>query len=120
MKRSSSRPAVLATAAAALTLLCGALQLQSASAAPAPAGTAASGGPGASSYFDLARKDCLGTAENTASKVWYTVGNGELENAFSPETDPPIIPISRIVPEDWPIKAAAGLFGRLIVKLEIV
>ncbi len=31
------------------------------------------GWPGALSHFDLARKDCLGTARNTTSKVWYTV-----------------------------------------------
>ena len=30
----------------------------------------APGGPGALSHFDLARKDCLGTARNTRSKVW--------------------------------------------------
>ena len=30
-------------------------------------------GPGALSHFDLARKDCVGTARNTTSKVWYTV-----------------------------------------------
>jgi glucoamylase len=87
MKRSSSRPAALATAAAALTLLCGALQLQSASAAPVLTGTAATGGPGAASYFDLARKDCLGTAENTTSKVWYTVADGVLSDVYEPTVD---------------------------------
>ena len=90
MKRSSRRPAVLATTAVAATLLCGALQLQSASAAraaPAAAGTAASDGPGAASYFDLARKDCLGTAENTNSKVWYTVADGVLSDVYEPTID---------------------------------
>jgi len=42
----------------------------------APAG--APGWPGALSHFDLARKDCLGTARNTTSKVWFTVANGVL------------------------------------------
>src|SRR5580693_4642947 len=87
MKRPSRRPAVLLTAAAALTLLCGVLQFQPASAAPAPSGTAAAGGPGASSYFDLARKDCLGTAENTTSKVWYTVADGVLSDVYEPTID---------------------------------
>jgi glucoamylase len=87
MKRSARRPAVLATAAAALILVCGALQFQPASAAPAPSGTAASDGPGASSYFDLARKDCLGTAENTTSKVWYTVADGVLSDVYEPTID---------------------------------
>src|ERR1700733_14376980 len=87
MKRSSRRPAVLVTAAAALTLICGALQFQPASAAPVPAGTAASDGPGAASYFDLARKDCLGTAENTTSNVWYTVADGVLSDVYEPTID---------------------------------
>jgi glucoamylase len=87
MKRPSRRPAVLATAAAALILVCGALQLQAASAAPVPSGTAASGGPGAASYFDLARKDCLGTADNTGSKVWYTVADGVLSDVYEPTID---------------------------------
>jgi len=92
MKRSRRRPAALATAAA-LALLCGALQFQSAAAATAPVSTApvsttaASGGPGAASYFDLARKDCLGTAENTASKVWYTVADGVLSDVYEPTID---------------------------------
>ena len=50
-------------------------------------GTAASGGPGAASYYDLARKDCLGTAENTASKVWYTVADGVLSDVYEPTVD---------------------------------
>ena len=87
MKRSSRRPAVLAAAAAALILLGGALQLQPAAAAPAPSGAAATDGPGASSYFDLARKDCLGTAANTASKVWYTIADGVLSDVYEPTVD---------------------------------
>ncbi|HYU67063.1 MAG TPA: hypothetical protein VEK09_09945, partial [Jatrophihabitantaceae bacterium] len=38
----------------------------------------ATDGPGALSHFDLARKDCLGTARNTTSKIWYTVAGGVL------------------------------------------
>ena len=41
----------------------------------------APGGPGALSHFDLARKDCLGTARNTESRVWYTVAGGCLSRA---------------------------------------
>jgi glucoamylase len=48
---------------------------------------AAPGGPGAASYYDLARKDCLGTAENTASKVWYTVADGVLSDVYEPTVD---------------------------------
>ena len=60
-------------------------------AAPAPASRsaaaadeAAPGGPGATSYLDVARKDCFGTARNTTSKVWFTVADGVLSDVFSP------------------------------------
>jgi glucoamylase len=51
----------------------------------APAG--APGWPGALSHFDLARKDCLGTAQNTTSKVWYTVAGGVLSDVYYPTVD---------------------------------
>jgi glucan 1,4-alpha-glucosidase len=57
---------------------------------PAAAGaapTAAPGGPGALSHFDLARKDCLGTARNRTSKVWYTVAGGVLSDVYYPTVD---------------------------------
>ena len=47
----------------------------------------APGGPGALSHFDLARKDCLGTARNTTSKVWYTVAGGILSDVYYPTID---------------------------------
>ncbi len=47
----------------------------------------APGGPGALSHFDLARKDCLGTARNTTSKVWYTVAGGVLSDVYYPTVD---------------------------------
>ena len=50
-----------------------------------PAG--APGWPGALSHFDLARKDCLGTARNSTSKVWYTVANGVLSDVYYPTID---------------------------------
>jgi len=37
-------------------------------------------GPGSESYFDLARKDCVGTARNTTSKAWFTVAGGVLSD----------------------------------------
>ena len=52
-----------------------------------PAPTDAPDGPGALSHFDLARKDCLGTARNTSSKVWYTVANGVLSDVYYPTVD---------------------------------
>ena len=39
------------------------------------------------SYFDLARKDCVGTAAGTASKVWYTVAGGVLSDTYEPTID---------------------------------
>jgi glucan 1,4-alpha-glucosidase len=47
----------------------------------------APGAPGALSHFDLARKDCLGTARNRVSKVWYTVANGVLSDVYYPTVD---------------------------------
>src|SRR5436190_18619734 len=47
----------------------------------------APGAPGALSHFDLARKDCLGTARNTTSKVWYTVAGGVLSDVYYPTVD---------------------------------
>src|SRR5690349_9080907 len=44
--------------------------------AQATASAPATDGPGAPSHFDLARKDCIGTARNTTSKVWFTLANG--------------------------------------------
>ena len=63
--------------------------------APAYAGTTASptqagvapGAPGAASYFDLARKDCVGTAADRGSKVWYTVAGGVLSDVYEPTID---------------------------------
>jgi glucan 1,4-alpha-glucosidase len=54
---------------------------------PANAASTAPGGPGALSHFDLARKDCLGTARNRTSKVWYTVAGGVLSDVYYPTVD---------------------------------
>ena len=71
-------------AAAALTM---GLPATIVAAAPAASAAAASDGPGALSHFDLARKDCVGTARNTTSKVWYTVANGVLSDVYYPTVD---------------------------------
>ena len=47
----------------------------------------ATGAPGALSYYDEARKDCAGTAADTASKAWYTVADGELSDTYAPTID---------------------------------
>src|SRR5207253_8589367 len=51
------------------------------------ASRAATDGPGTLSHFDLARKDCLGTARNTTSKVWFTLANGVLSDVYYPTID---------------------------------
>src|SRR6201992_281425 len=57
------------------------------SAVSAVSATVAPGAPGASSYFDLARKDCVGTAAGTGSKVWFTVADGVLADVYEPPVD---------------------------------
>src|SRR3978361_1540773 len=64
--------------AALLVLWCA-----SATAAAPPAAD----GAGALSHFDLARKDCVGTARNTRSKVWFTVADGVLSDVYYPTND---------------------------------
>ena len=65
-----------------------ALVLALPAAAQAPAPTPAAGdGPGALSHFDLARKDCVGTARNRRSKVWFTVADGVLSDVYFPTND---------------------------------
>src|SRR5262245_24054943 len=67
-----------AAAIAAASLFC---WVPTASAQTAP------GAPGALSHFDLARKDCVGTAQNTRSKVWFTVADGVLSDVYYPTND---------------------------------
>jgi glucoamylase len=47
----------------------------------------APGAHGTQSYFDLGRKDCVGTARNTTSKVWFTVADGALSDVYWPNVD---------------------------------
>src|ERR1700678_292754 len=63
--------------------LTGAGNSGAAAAVNAPSGTAP-GGPGTQSYLDVARKDCFGTARNITSKVWFTVADGVLSDAYYP------------------------------------
>src|SRR4051812_31528618 len=58
-----------------------------ASAAPARAAAVAPAAPGALSHFDLARKDCVGTARNRTSRVWFTVADGVLSDVYDPNVD---------------------------------
>jgi len=75
--------------AASAALLAGLAVTAPAARAASAAATAATapGAPGAASYFDLARKDCLGTAAGKGSKVWYTVAGGVLSDVYEPTID---------------------------------
>src|SRR4051794_40478520 len=53
----------------------------------APPAGAALGAPGSLGRFDLARKDCVGTARNTGSKVWFAVADGVLSDVYEPTID---------------------------------
>lgn len=51
-------------------------------------GAQAAGAPGAASYYDVARKDCVGTAVGArSSKVWYTIAGGTLSDVYAPTID---------------------------------
>jgi glucoamylase len=73
----------LAATIAALALA--SLGLGSAGASASP--SAAADGPGATSHQDQSRKDCVGTARNTTSKIWFTVANGVLSDVYAPTVD---------------------------------
>ena len=74
------------SASAILVALVVIAMVSAASAAAQPTSTAP-GSPGSESYFDLARKDCVGTARNTTSKVWFTVADGVLSDTYWPTID---------------------------------
>ncbi|WP_043716120.1 glucodextranase DOMON-like domain-containing protein [Kutzneria sp. 744] len=56
-------------------------------AVPVAAAPVTPGAPGVTAYFDTGRKDCLGTARNSRSKVWYTVADGVLSDVYEPTID---------------------------------
>ncbi|HEY1531706.1 MAG TPA: glucodextranase DOMON-like domain-containing protein [Galbitalea sp.] len=76
------RRLVLPAAIAVLAL--GSIGIGSAGASAAPV---AAGGPGTTSHQDQSRKDCVGTARNTTSKIWFTVANGVLSDVYAPTVD---------------------------------
>jgi glucoamylase len=79
------RPLLSVLAVLALT----GASLAAGSATPALAATA-SGGPGSTPYWnESGGVQGFADSPSSASKVAYTIGNGELENAFYPEDDQP-------------------------------
>jgi glucoamylase len=81
------RRVLIAAATAGALLACAVPSAALASAHDASTPSVAPGAPGSESYFDLARKDCVGTARNTSSKVWFTVADGALSDVYWPTID---------------------------------
>jgi glucoamylase len=79
-----SAPAIIAALVVIITVSAGG---PAAAATKHDSSTVAPGSPGSESYFDLARKDCVGTARNTTSKVWFTVADGVLSDTYWPTID---------------------------------
>lgn len=84
LRRSRSRWSAVGAAAAVITALVSPL---SAAAQSTPADATATDGPGAVSHQDQSRKDCVGTARNTTSKIWYTIADGVLSDVYAPTVD---------------------------------
>src|SRR5829696_3596031 len=70
-----------------VTAVAGLVVASGTAAVPAAADPPPVGAPGALSHYDLARKDCVGTARNSTSKVWYTVAGGVLSDVYAPTMD---------------------------------
>ena len=60
----------------------------------------APGAPGQASTWNEGDKDGFGTAVGTASKVWYTLNDGELTDVYYPRIDTPSIRDSQFVVTD--------------------
>jgi glucoamylase len=56
---------------------------------PALAQGSAPGAPGANATWNESNVTGFADSLGSSSKVWYTLGNGELENVFYPQTDTP-------------------------------
>ena len=74
-------PAVQASAASARAI---SASVTATSAVRSAVSGTAPGGPGVTSYLDVARKDCFGTARDRTSKVWFTVAGGVLSDVYYP------------------------------------
>ena len=91
------RKSVIVGATAALVASLG---FDAAPALAAPSGGPAPGAPGAASDWVTGDKDGFGTARGTASKVWYTLNNGELSEIYYPRIDTPSTRDTQLVVTD--------------------
>ena len=71
------------------TALTAAAAMAGAAGSRAAAQTTAPGAPGSAASWDEPNVTGFADSLGGGSKVWYTLGDGELENAFYPETDTP-------------------------------
>lgn len=83
MSAGRARQTLFALAAVTATLLVGPLP------AASGASDAAPGAPGAVANWTPGDKDGFGTATTLASKVWFTLGDGELTEVYSPDLGTP-------------------------------
>ena len=83
----STAAVTLAMTAAAF----GAAAAAHATAARADATGPAPGGPGAKQLWTAGNKDGFGTATSLGSKVWYTLGSGQLTEVYYPDLGTPAV-----------------------------
>src|SRR5580658_7224565 len=76
-------------ALAAATLTAIAMSAAVAQAPPAFAQGSAPGSPGANATWNESNLQAFADSLGSSSKVWYSLGDGELENVFYPQTDTP-------------------------------
>ena len=85
MRTGMRRPGPAQLAAAAVLAAAGI----TAPAAAALAQASAPGAPGSNATWNESNLQAFADSLGASSKVWYTLGNGELENVFYPQTDTP-------------------------------
>src|SRR6266536_6036557 len=74
---------------ALIALAVGSASLQAVALAPAAADGTAPGAPGAVANWTPGDKEGFGTATAAPSKVWFTLGNGELTEVYAPDLGTP-------------------------------
>lgn len=84
--RRADRGAPVTTSLLVVTIVVMALPLY---ARPAPAASVAPGAPGAAGYWATGRKMGVGAAAGRASRVWFTIAEGILSEAYYPTVDTP-------------------------------
>src|SRR6187551_2379249 len=94
------RPAQAAAAIAGAALTAALVIAPGGSPGALAAAGAAPGAPGTASDWVPGDKDGFGTARGTASRVWYTLRNGELSEVYYPRIDTPSTRATELVVTD--------------------